>query len=387
MSDLRHVLQPKDIQQISDDVRSNSIHHGPFYLEIHVTDRCNADCYFCNQRWLKSNSRELGLADFERILSRLIAGGLRAVRLSGGGEPTVHPRIADILDTVCKSGLVLARFDTNGIRLTPEISRRLIACRLQSLHISLQASMPESWAQMTRGRAADFQTVLQNTRRFLEIDQERKTYVYASFGIDEPTFNEVESMIRLCESLGIKFGIHDLNAHTYSERFYTICLPSLKDQLAAVVSPENQFCFRFSKLRDLKCLVENSILSPGHAPSGGAGPACLAPWAGILIRANGDVHLCCALSEKRHVLGNAFRQDLLELWQGSLLGRVRQEARSLYFSKPGETPEKPGAGDEPYLSQHYCRDCPVKRGMFSAPAVDEMIRGASPIHAVSRSAV
>lgn len=376
MSDLTYVLQPEDIWQLAADIRSGAMHHGPFYLEIHVTNRCNSNCYFCNQRWLKYDSRELGLAHFKQIVSRLIREDLRAVRFSGGGEPTTHPHINEMLDLVCESGLTIARFDTNGLLLTPDISRKLIKGRLKNLHISMQASTPRSWARVTKLRLSDFQVVVQNIRDFLKIDSDRKTYVYASFGVDEPTFDQLESMVRLCEKLGIHCRIHDLNAHAYSDHFRTVCLPILKDQLAAVITPDNKHCFRFSNLPSLGAFIETSFpASKLLAVEPKTDVACLAPWVGVLIRANGQVYLCCALSEGKHILGNVFEQDIMDIWHGSAFDRVREEAKNLYFQD--SFVDARGKEEAPYLEKRYCRDCPVKQGLFSERTLGRMFQGRS----------
>lgn len=373
LSDLAYLLDTRDMKHITADIRSGLSHYGPFYLEIHVTDRCNSDCYFCNQRWLKFDPKELDLSQFTQIVTRLAREDLRAIRFSGGGEPTVHPHIREMLDLVYESGLTLTRFDTNGILLTRDISESLVKCCLKRLHISLQAPTPLSWARVTNRRPSDFDGILQNVRDFLNIDKDRKTSVYASFIVDEPTFDEVESMVDLCEKLDVRYGIHDLNAYIYSDRFHTHCLPSLKDHIAAVITPDNKHSFRFSNLPGLKSFVETYFPASGQLPDNGASLSCLAPWVGVLVRANGNVYLCCALSEEKHILGNVFEQDLMDIWHGSALESVRQEANSLYFKHSDAGAVNVYPDQHQYLSERYCRDCPVKQGMFSNPILDRML--------------
>ena len=385
LSDLSYVLNAEDMQQITADIRSGQSHRGPFYLEIHVTDRCNSDCYFCNQRWLKHSPKELDLAHFTQIITGLTNVGLRAVRFSGGGEPTVHPHIKEMLDFIYESGLILARFDTNGILLTRDISDRLVKCHVKSLHISLQAPTRQSWAQVTKRRPSEFDDVLQNIRDFLEIDKHKKTSVYISFSIDEPTFDEVGSMVRLCENLDVRYRIHDLNAYTYSDHFHAVCLPILKDNIAAIITPGNKHSFRFSNLPSLKSFVETYFPASKQVTANRASPACLAPWVGLLVRANGNVYLCCALSEERHIIGNVFAQDPIDIWYGNTLARVRWEAKDLYFPHLNDGIMSAEQDCYRYLPKLYCRDCPVKQGMFSNPVLDKMLQDQSSRHLIEAS--
>lgn len=382
-SDLSYVLGNQDIRRLSAGIRSSELLPGPLYLEIHVTDRCNSRCYFCNQDWVKAQAREFSLDTFRQVVGRLTDNGLRAVRFSGGGDPTVHPDILRMLQIIHRSGLVLARFDTNGIRLTPELSKRLLACGLEVLHISLQAPTPESWAKVTQRRPADFHTVIENIRAFKQLDKTQRTSVYATFALDEPTFDKLEQMILLCQDLDIDYTIHELNCYTYSDRFLLECLPKLKNQLERLLATESPERGRLAEMR-------NAFF---RRPRGGAGklrrPAdqarkgkdnpgsetwanvaeqpCLAPWTSVLIRPSGNVYLCCALAAPIHILGNIFEQDILEIWKGPALERVRQEAKALFFPGLSLRAGDDAGGRYRYLVPRCGSDCPVKVGMLGGP--------------------
>jgi len=376
ISDLTYMLRPEETRRIAADIESGHTHQGPFYLEIHITDCCNADCYFCNQRWIKTEKQELGLADFKQIISRLVREGLRAVRFSGSGEPTTHPHIKEMLDAVSESGLTLTRFDTNGILLSEDISRRLVKCSLKQLHISLQAPTPQSWALVTKHEPSRFGVVLQNIRHFIAVDRDRMTGVYASFIVDEPTFDKLDSMISLCRELDIQYRIHDLNAYTYSRRFIDECLPALKDSLAGLIMPANRHRFRFSHIPGLKPFTEGPFKWRQIADKP-ENLSCFVPWTGALIRANGNVYMCCALSEKKNIMGNVFEQEFMDIWRGSKFKSVREEAKAIFFKNIQVSAAAGKTGNQRYLCESYCMGCPVKTGMFSNPVLDTMIQSGS----------
>jgi len=65
---------------------------GPLHAELDFTDRCNVACYFCNQQDLRT-TQQLSLQCAMRVIDELARGGLRSVRMSGGGDPLFHSEI------------------------------------------------------------------------------------------------------------------------------------------------------------------------------------------------------------------------------------------------------------------------------------------------------
>jgi MoaA/NifB/PqqE/SkfB family radical SAM enzyme len=81
----------------------------------------------------------------------------------GYGEPLAHPAIPDMV-TKAKSCGARVELITNGTLLTPELSRQLIAARLDRLWVSLDGARPESYADVRLG--AELPQVLANISAF-----------------------------------------------------------------------------------------------------------------------------------------------------------------------------------------------------------------------------
>jgi MoaA/NifB/PqqE/SkfB family radical SAM enzyme len=113
-----------------------------------------------------SSSADRGLA---ARLSAARAARARAadvdltVFFGGFGEPLAHPEIVSMVARARSAG---ARVEliTNGTLLTPEVSRRLIAARLDRLWVSLDGARPESYADVRLG--AELPQVLANVSAF-----------------------------------------------------------------------------------------------------------------------------------------------------------------------------------------------------------------------------
>jgi MoaA/NifB/PqqE/SkfB family radical SAM enzyme len=101
---------------------------GPDTLHIDITNGCNTNCVTCwdhsphlrvprPQRWKRQRIDSATVCDILSEVSEL--GGLRAVILSGMGEPFTHPEIYDMIAEVKRRGLYLTII-TNLVAADPE---------------------------------------------------------------------------------------------------------------------------------------------------------------------------------------------------------------------------------------------------------------------------
>lgn len=68
---------------------------------IEITQRCNGHCDYCEQT---KSDREMSVSQFTGLLDALMTEGIEAVAL-GGGEPTMHSALPDLLTAARKRGL------------------------------------------------------------------------------------------------------------------------------------------------------------------------------------------------------------------------------------------------------------------------------------------
>jgi MoaA/NifB/PqqE/SkfB family radical SAM enzyme len=112
---------------------------GPALCNIAVTNSCNATCDFCNFARGKVPARDLRWIDagqFASALDILHARGIRYVSFFGG-EPLLHPRLADMIATVVAKEMGSAVI-TNGW-LLPQLLDKLAAAGLKTVYISIDA--------------------------------------------------------------------------------------------------------------------------------------------------------------------------------------------------------------------------------------------------------
>jgi len=99
---------------------------------IDVTTYCNLDCITCYYLDSPRNRpvscpSDLPMARFEQAMDKVSAAGFREIYILGG-EPTLHPRILDMLESAMRRRFGQVLLVTNGLRLTDgDFCRRVAA--------------------------------------------------------------------------------------------------------------------------------------------------------------------------------------------------------------------------------------------------------------------
>uniref|UniRef100_A0A7V6DNF3 Radical SAM protein n=1 Tax=Desulfobacca acetoxidans TaxID=60893 RepID=A0A7V6DNF3_9BACT len=112
---------------------------GPGFLQLAVTNACNAHCRFCSFPQVPANDRRM--ADPARLIRSLAAmqqAGIRYLCVTGG-EPLLYPALTDCLAQARRRGLETLLV-TNGILLTPALVRTFRQVGLHTLIISIDAA-------------------------------------------------------------------------------------------------------------------------------------------------------------------------------------------------------------------------------------------------------
>jgi len=87
-------------------------------LQIHPTMACNRNCSFCSYSD-EDRRQRLDWATFVRYVSQADNLGCRSAKVTGGGEPLMHPQIHAMLRQLQMLGWHV-QLQTNGDMLTPD---------------------------------------------------------------------------------------------------------------------------------------------------------------------------------------------------------------------------------------------------------------------------
>jgi mycofactocin radical SAM maturase len=114
---------------------------APICLTWELTYACNLACVHCLSSSGRRDPRELSTAQCKAVIDELERMQVFYVNI-GGGEPTVRPDFWGLVD-YATAHHVGVKFSTNGVRITPDVARRLAASDYVDVQISLDGATPE----------------------------------------------------------------------------------------------------------------------------------------------------------------------------------------------------------------------------------------------------
>ena len=165
---------------------------APFTVYIEQTKYCNFKCFYCIHstrdeadgefRALGHRMQHMDEVFFEKIIRELKEfpqDGIKRIVFSGLGEPLMNPRLPDYVRMVVEAGIAgRVEIITNGLLLTPEKSRALVAAGITNINISVQG-LDAAGYEETCGIRIDFEHYLENLKYLYEHKGNVQIYIKA----------------------------------------------------------------------------------------------------------------------------------------------------------------------------------------------------------------
>jgi mycofactocin biosynthetic radical S-adenosylmethionine protein MftC len=114
---------------------------APICLTWELTYACNLSCVHCLSSSGRRDPRELSTAECKSVIDELERMQVFYVNI-GGGEPTVRSDFWELVDYATEHH-VGVKFSTNGIKITPDVARRLAGSDYVDVQISLDGATAE----------------------------------------------------------------------------------------------------------------------------------------------------------------------------------------------------------------------------------------------------
>ena len=347
-------------REIVAGIASGKATRGPVHAELDVTDRCNVACYFCNQMDVRTKE-QISLEHVRALVDQLAEGGLKSVRLSGGGDPLMHRQIVEILDHLAARGIVVDNLTTNGALLSAAIADRLVDGSAREVVFSVNAADAADYHRMLQVRPETFDRVLENIRGLVaRRGGGSHPSVVVQFLLDRANYGELPRMYRLGRSLGadrVAIGVVleipneriDASILLRSEDAELLRHPLEEVLLADRDAGAAQIYFPYpdwnGMLEEIKRMVgygsppELYPIAPSFREENGH---CFFGWYTATVRGNGDLYPCCLLMSPDYApLGNAINGRFTDHWNGPAFTRMRREMREVFLApKVAYTPER-----------------------------------------------
>ena len=117
--------------------------HSLAKVYIEASSLCNLNCDKCVRTYWQEDCGHMSQVVFDALIAQLQEiNTLQTVMFGGIGEPTLHPRLPEMIGRVKGLGAAV-EITTNGTLLTDDMLRSLKEARLDTLWVSVETAMAE----------------------------------------------------------------------------------------------------------------------------------------------------------------------------------------------------------------------------------------------------
>jgi len=169
--------------------------------QVETSFACNLACVMCPWKGIREQSKGGGLMDAS-VWAALQPHLQNVVEIdfSGGGEPLLHPDLADWIAEAkhagCKAG-----FLTNGSLLDEVAASRMIQAGVDWIALSADGARVETFESIRKG--ADFATFCDNVRRLTGMRMGKIPRVMFNLVMMPSNIAELEEIVRLAANLEV----------------------------------------------------------------------------------------------------------------------------------------------------------------------------------------
>lgn len=265
----------------------------PRMVSFWPTTICNYNCSFCLYK--HENTEEHKIADTAKtmaMIDQLADAGVRSFEMSGGGEPTLHPKFDLIAEHACDEGLKLGLL-TNGTNMNFDAMQDF-----RYIRIGLDAPAPGVYNIIKKpSMDGAFDKVLDNIRdlRSARVDRKRPR-IGVKFLLNRINRYDIAKMVRLAIALQVDY-VQFKGEHNGP------------DVLSA---SEQQKCTDI--IESIRHDDGHEVEIFGTAIAEKRGGCCFMSPIHTVIDPNGNVFVCCFLRSPEYIIGNAFKDPFKSFW-------------------------------------------------------------------------
>lgn len=255
-------------------------------VHIEPTNVCNLRCEICPR---DQQDRPQGYMDFKiytRLVDELSLLHTELIYLHLFGEPTLHPRIFDMIKYAKNKGINVA-MSTNATTLNEETTSHLLGSGLDIFIISFDAAdNPEYYEKIRKN--ANYHEVFSNINNFINIKKGRKPFT-------------IIQTIRIKDSEN-------------ADKFLKKILPKYNN-LTISNKPFDEWGGKVERINRLSTVDIRYEQCPR---------LCEKIWRTAMIHYDGTVVPCSRCYDKEFALGKFPNQNLQQIWNGEKMMALRR---------------------------------------------------------------
>lgn len=292
----------------------------PFKLKFESSTLCNLKCIMCPlTSGLKRERGVLSFENFKKIFDEINPPYLN---LTGLGEPILNPDIFRIIRYARMKG-ALVKLDTNATLLNEEKIKMLIESEPTFISVSIDGVTKKSYEAIRKG--AQFEKVIENLKNLMKYRDlsGSKTEIHLFFVLQKNNIKDLVEFIRFADSLkvdalngniAISFGKakNEGKREIELEEIKKVReeLKKIKEQVRVRLNIEN---------------IEDYLANPHNQAERISKKPCFYPWYNPCITWDGYVVPCDIFCDNEIVLGNAFKEPFMKIWNNEKTKEFRRK--------------------------------------------------------------
>lgn len=295
----------------------------PRRIQIDPVSFCNHDCPFCTYRYTRDKDVN-ALFDLKdmipynkmiEIFNDCAKSGVKAIELTGGGEPSLHPRFVDLLKALNDRELEIGLI-TNGSWRPKDMMGAIRELRnAEWVRFSLDAATAETHQITHASKRDDFDRAISAIKYLIG----HRATVGISFIVQKQNVHEIRDAVHLAEELGVDY-IRIGGVMFEGERIDHIELSLEEHEETAELVQE------LVKTADVE--VWDNFTDRSCADYGvyNEGDTCFLSYLALTIGADLRVYPCCIWKYRPDgVIADLNDVRLSEVWENDLLDKFYEK--------------------------------------------------------------
>lgn len=274
--------------------RISSEEYNPATIELDLTDNCNHNCPACTDRKFKTNSK-LEIKNIENVLS---LPNIKSIVLKGGGEPTIHPQIKEIIELIHNKKIAIG-IETNGSLVKNEIADCIFE-NCDWIRFSVDSCSEKMHTQI-HGIKNEFDNIINNIKNLVDKKKNRKFTPTIGIGFIVFPFNleDYEKSFKFYKDVGVDY---------VSYRFAT-GIEYKQETLLKIKEIQEKNKNNTSNLKNISGVYFDRKLEKTRQPIFNS---CIANKVVSVVCSNGDVVKCC-YTKNNFVYGNLNNERFIDI--------------------------------------------------------------------------
>ena len=295
----------------------SKVFNKPFYMLLEVSSRCNLNCKMCKRSLFDFNRaiRDMTFEEFKKNINRL-GKYLVFIALWNYGEPLLNTELSKMI-RYASDKKIITIVNTNGLLLDQNKAKEVLVSGLKYLIISLDGTDNDVYGEYRQG--GNFSLLRDNVKQLCGIKKKlgvRFPIIELQFIVMQKNEHQAYNFFSLARNWGVD--------RASLKKFNTL----VRFEQPEIFLPKNDL-FVSDVFKGEANFIKNT---------------CSAPWSGMVLNSDGNIVPCCSDFFSIRKMGNAFQEDINDIWNGEDYIKLRKEMNSTIHS-----PE-------------ICNDCPHTYG-------------------------